>query len=70
MTEDERELLVQVAKYLYAKGMCAVVSGEPMLLAIRKFDPEFQLTPYENNPPKIPRDWVNIKQKAQQTWHS
>jgi hypothetical protein len=43
MTDDERTLLVEVAKYCYATGMNKLISCRPLAAAINKFEPDFEL---------------------------
>jgi hypothetical protein len=47
MTEDERALLLEIAKYCYATGMCQTISAIPLALAIKRFEPDFELPPPE-----------------------
>ena len=56
MTNDERTLLLEVAKYCYATGMNKVISGAPLAQAIKRFEPDFELpSPLMDKPD---RPWI------------
>jgi hypothetical protein len=42
MTDEERTLLLEVAKYCYVTGMDKLISCHPIAEAIRKFEPDFE----------------------------